>query len=64
MKKIQNRFLSPVLWLGLITLIINQLGFTDVLGINEGNMKIIIDSIITILVALGIYNNPTAKDKF
>ena len=64
MNREQNRLKSPVLWLSLAILIINQLGLHELIGIDEGTLKVIIDSIITILVALGIYNNPTAKDKF
>ena len=63
MKK-QNRFTSPVVWLSVAILIINQLGLHELVGINEGNLKIIIDSVITILITLGVINNPTSQDHF
>ena len=63
MKK-QNRFTSPVVWLSVAILIINQLGLQELVGINEGNLKIIIDSVITILITLGVINNPTSQDHF
>jgi len=64
MDKNQNRFTSPVLWISLFMLIVNQLGLHQLLGLDEGNLKIITDSLITILLATGIINNPVARDKF
>jgi len=64
MQNNQNRFTSPVLWLSLVILIINQFGLHEVIGINEGNLKLIADAILTILIAVGVVNNPTSQDKF
>jgi uncharacterized membrane protein len=64
MQSNQNRFTSPVLWLSLIILIINQFGLHELIGINEGNLKLIADAILTILIAIGVVNNPTSQDKF
>ena len=64
MQSNQNRFTSPVLWLSLVILIINQFGLHEVIGINEGNLKLIADAILTILIAVGVVNNPTSADKF
>ena len=62
--KNQNRFTSPVLWLSIVILIINQFGLHEVIGINEGNLKLIADAILTILIAVGVVNNPTSQDHF
>jgi energy-converting hydrogenase Eha subunit A len=61
--KTQNRFTSPVLWLGLAILTINQLGLHEAIGM-EGNLKTIVDAIMTALSAICMANNPTFKDKF
>jgi len=64
MSRSQNRFTSPVVWLSVIILIINQFSLHELVGINNESLKIVIDSIITILVTLGIINNPTSKSHF
>jgi len=59
----QNRFTSPVLWLGLAILTINHFGLHEVIGI-EGNLKTIADAILALLTAICVANNPTSADKF
>jgi uncharacterized membrane protein len=63
----QNRFKSVVVWSSiamLLLLILNTAGLFDKLGIDQAAAKIIIDSVLGLLVLLGILNNPTDKDNF
>lgn len=63
----QNRFKSKVVWttvISLFLLVIGELGLWKVIGIDESSVKLIFDSILSILVLFGILNNPTSEDKF
>ena len=63
----QNRFKSIVVWTSvasLLLLILNTAGVFDILGMDQTAVKVIIDSILTILVLLGILNNPNDKANF
>jgi uncharacterized membrane protein len=63
----QNRLKSKVVWstvAGLILMIIGELGLWDKIGIQQDNIRYIIDSTLTILVLFGILNNPTEKGSF
>lgn len=63
----QNRLKSKIVWttsLSLILLVVGELGLWNKIGIEESNVKIIIDSILSILVMFGILNNPTNEDRF
>lgn len=63
----QNRFKSIVVWTSvasLLLLILNTAGVFDKLGMDQTAAKVIIDSILTILVLLGILNNPNDKANF
>ena len=58
----KERFKSPVLWIGIISLIAfvakNWIGI-EIPGIDEFT-----DLLLTVLIAFGVVNNPTERDKF
>lgn len=61
-----NRLKSKVVWattISLILLVIGELGLWKNIGITESNLRIIFDSILSILVLFGILNNPTDSNK-
>lgn len=63
----QERFKSKAMWasiLGMLVLLIGNLGLYDVIGIDENALKNIIDIILSILVTFGILNNPTDSENF
>lgn len=63
----QSRFKSKVVWttvISLLLLIVGEFGIWEYSGIAESNVRLVIDSILSILVIFGILNNPTDEDKF
>lgn len=64
MKTRQDRFKSPVAIASVIILLLNQFGLKEILGLDEGAIRVIIDSIFAIMVTLGIFNNPTSKSNY
>lgn len=63
----QNRLKSPFLWAALVSLIafvLGNYGLYDAIGLTESSFKNGMDLIFAVLVALGIYNNPTDKENF
>ena len=63
----QPRWKSWVVWvsvLGALWTILNALGITEELGIEETTFKTVVDAIGVILTAFGILNNPTDKANF
>lgn len=63
----QNRFKSWALWVsvaGALWIILDSLGITTQLGLEESVYTQIIDCIGAVLVAFGICNNPTDKSNF
>jgi len=63
----QSRLKSPVLWTGLasiVFLIMGNYGFYDVIGMPEGTLRAIVDTIFGIAGIVGVTNNPTDKVKF
>lgn len=62
-----DRYKSKVVWISvmsLVVLILSKCGLLSKIGIDEGTLKIVIDSILSILVIFGILNNPTNKEGF
>jgi uncharacterized membrane protein len=60
----QNRFKSKTLWVAIssvILMLLSHFGLLDKLGITEQMYKDSIDSVLGILVILGIINNPNEK---
>jgi uncharacterized membrane protein len=65
--KMANRYKSKVVWISvmsLVVLILSKCGLLSKFGIDEGVLKTIIDSILSILVIFGILNNPVNKEGF
>jgi uncharacterized membrane protein len=63
----QNRYKSKFTWasiIGLVIIIGSQLGLFKMLGITSDSFKVIMDSLLGILVLLGILNNPTDGENF
>lgn len=60
-KKILKRLKKKVVWTSMISLfliIFNQFDMWDIIGITEDKFKVLTDTILGILVVLGILNNP------
>jgi uncharacterized membrane protein len=67
MEKKQNRWKSPIVWSSIILAILGflgNLGLYDIIGIDESILKDLANIIITILVSIGVLNNPTSKEDF
>ena len=65
--KTVNRWKSKIVWsssFALILIILGSLGLYEKLGITEDKLKTVVDSILSLLVVLGILNNPTTTEKF
>jgi len=63
----QARWRSWAVWvsiLGAVWTILNALGITQKIGIEETTFKSIVDAIGVILIGFGILNNPTDKANF
>lgn len=61
-----KRYKSKTVWtstLSLVLIILGNLGLYKKIGITQENMKIIVDSGLSILVILGILNDPTKENK-
>lgn len=64
---VQNRWKSPVVWVGiggLILLILNSFNLLPRLGLTEQTFNAIVESIISVLILIGILNNPTDSKYF
>lgn len=63
----QNRFKSWALWVsvaGAVWIILSAFGLPQQWGITSDLWNTILNAVGTILIALGIVNNPTSKDSF
>jgi uncharacterized membrane protein len=63
----QDRWRSWAVWvsvLGAVWTILNALGITQQIGIEETTFKMVVDAVGVILIAFGILNNPTNKANF
>jgi uncharacterized membrane protein len=63
----QNRWTSKVAWLTLLPVIIllgNTYGLWSVIGMTSETFGKVFMGILAILVAFGIFNDPTTKDGF
>lgn len=63
----QQRWRSWAVWvsvLGAVWTILNALGITQQIGIEETAFKMVVDAVGVILIAFGILNNPTDKENF
>lgn len=58
----QERLKSKVLWIAigaLLVIIMRNYGLYAYIGMDEDTFKLVLDSVLGILVMLGIINNPT-----
>jgi uncharacterized membrane protein len=63
----QNRFKSKVVWLAITSTLLTlfgHLGLYETLGITPEWAQGVVDSVLAILVAFGVLNNPTDKESF
>lgn len=61
----QNRWKSPVLWASIAAQVLALLVLTGVIGQEWSNaLSGIVAAVLEALVAFGVLNNPTAKEKF
>jgi len=60
-----NRWQSKIVWtstFSLLLIILGTLGLYEKIGVTEDKLKTVIDSILSILVVLGILNNPSKEE--
>jgi uncharacterized membrane protein len=65
--KVQNRWKSKIVWastFSLLLVILGNVGLYEVIGITEEKLRMVINDILSILVLLGVLNNPTDAEKF
>jgi len=63
----QNRWRSPVAWgtlVGLIALIFQVFGWYEQFGIEQHELSNILNGLIAVFIAFGIFNDPTNKGGF
>ena len=61
----QNRFKSPVVWAAVVAQILTVLIVLDVINVaQQDTINALVASVLQLLVAFGILNNPVAQDKF
>jgi phi LC3 family holin len=63
----QNRFKSWALWVsvaGAVWVVLSAFGLTEKIGITNETWNAILNATGTILIALGIVNNPTDKQNW
>ena len=61
----QNRFKSPVVWAAVVAQILTILIVLDVINVaQQDTINALVASVLQLLVAFGILNNPVAQDKF
>ena len=63
----QKRFKSKVFWtsfIALLMLCIGELGLWKQFNIDQSMAQYVTDTILGLLVTVGILNNPTSKDSF
>ncbi len=63
----QNRLKSPAAWAAIISLVafvLGNYGLYDYIGLTNETFKILADLVFAVLVALGVFNNPTNPDGF
>lgn len=63
----QSRWKSKVLWIGIISVIIlimRNYGLYTYIGMDEAVFKLLLDTVLGILITLGIVNDPNVSDKW
>ena len=61
----QNRLKSPVVWAAVIAQILTILIVLDVINVaQQDTINALVASVLQLLVAFGILNNPVAQGKF
>ena len=61
----QNRFKSPVVWAAVVAQILTILIVVDVINVSQQEaINAVVASVLQLLVAFGVLNNPVTQDKF
>lgn len=61
----QNRFKSPVVWGAVIAQILSILIVLDVINVSQQEaINAVVASVLQLLVAFGVLNNPVTPDRF
>ncbi|MDD4280422.1 MAG: phage holin [Candidatus Sumerlaeales bacterium] len=61
----QNRFQSPVVWAAVVAQILTILIVLDVINVSQQEaINAVVASVLQLLVAFGVLNNPEVSDKF
>jgi len=56
--KIVDRLKSPVFWSAFLVYLLHQLGISELIGIDNESLNVLVEIIVTILIAIGLLNNP------
>ena len=60
----QNRFKSPVVWAAVVAQILTILIVLDVITVaQQETINQVVAAVLQLLIAFGVINNPTTKDK-
>lgn len=65
--EIKSRLRSPVVWVSFVAVLVlfmNAYNLWRFIGMDVNQFKEIIDALMTALIAFGVLNNPTEKEKF
>ena len=61
----QSRFKSPVVWAAVVAQILTILIVVDVINVSQQEaINAVVASVLQLLVAFGVLNNPEVSDKF
>ena len=61
----QNRFKSPVVWAAVVAQILTILIVLDVITVaQQESINQVVAAVLQLLIAFGVFNNPTTQDKF
>ena len=64
MKKRLTSWATWTSFLSLVGLILSTFGVFDKIGLDIGRWELLVDALLTFLVAFGILNNPTDRHNF
>jgi len=62
---IQNRLKSKVFWMGIVSIILlvgGNYGLWDAIGMTSDTFQAIANGILSILTAIGVFNNPSDSE--
>lgn len=64
---VQNRYTSKAAWIAIAALVgflLGNYGLYDAIGLTDASYKTLVDLVLVVVGAFGIFNNPTSADTF